>query len=152
MDINLNVNVKFEETPALINCFSAFSTALQATVGALASATTTSHTVAVEDAAPAKTSRKSAKSVKAAPAVTADEAPAVEQLQTTAPETVPVPDVEAEKAYTLDDVKAICMDFIKKNPDKKAKLAECFQQVGATKLSDTPAEKYAELVQLVQAL
>ena len=36
MDINLNVNVKFEETPALINCFSAFSTALQATVGALA--------------------------------------------------------------------------------------------------------------------
>lgn len=169
MDINLNVNVKFEETPALINCFSAFSTALQATVGALASATTTSHTVAVEDAAPAKTSRKSAKSVKAAPAVTADEAPAVEQLQTTATatatatapatETIPVQAIEvpaavaeAEKAYTLDDVKAICMDFIKKNPDKKAKLAECFQQVGATKLSDTPAEKYAELVQLVQAL
>ncbi len=165
MDINLNVNVKFEETPALINCFSAFSTALQATVGALAVATTTSHTVAAEEAAPAKTSRKSAKSVKAALAVTADEASAVEPMQTTAPvaapapETVPVQAIEmpaavaeAEKAYTLDDVKAICMDFIKKNPDKKAKLAECFQQVGATKLSDTPAEKYAELVQLVQAL
>lgn len=161
MDINLNVNVKFEETPALINCFSAFSTALQATVGALASATTTSHTVAAEDAAPAKTSRKSAKSVKAAPDVTADEAPAIEPMQTPAPapETIPVQAIEvpaavaeAEKAYTLDDVKAICMDFIKKNPDKKAKLAECFQQVGATKLSDTPAEKYAELVQLVQAL
>ena len=44
MDINVNVNVKFEETPALINCFSAFSTALQATVGALAVATTTTHT------------------------------------------------------------------------------------------------------------
>ena len=166
MDINLNVNVKFEETPALINCFSAFSTALQATVGALAVAATTSHTVVAEDAAPAKTSRKSAKSVKATPAVTADEAPAVEPTQTTAPdaspapEIVPVPEVEApapvvdeaEKDYTLDDVKAICMDFIKKNPDKKAKLAECFQQVGATKLSDTPVEKYAELVQLVQAL
>lgn len=161
MDINLNVNVKFEETPALINCFSAFSTALQATVGALASATTTSHTVAAEDAAPAKPSRKSAKSVKAAPDVTADEAPAIEPMQTPAPapETIPVQTIElpaavaeAEKAYTLDDVKAICMDFIKKNPDKKAKLAECFQQVGATKLSDTPAEKYAELVQLVQAI
>lgn len=165
MDINLNVNVKFEETPALINCFSAFSTALQATVGALASATTTSHTVTVEDAAPAKTSRKSAKSVKAAPAVTADEAPAVEQLQTTAPAAAPAPETipvqaievpaavaEAEKAYTLDDVKAICMDFIKKNPDKKAKLAECFQKVGSTKLSDTPAEKYAELIELVKGL
>lgn len=140
MDINLNVNVKFEETPALINCFSAFSTALQATVGALALATTTSRTV------------------------DAEEAPAVEPMPTTVatttPETVPVQVIEvpapvvdeAEKAYTLDDVKAICMDFIKKNPDKKAKLAECFQQVGATKLSDAPAEKYAELVQLVQAL
>lgn len=57
MDINVNVNVKFEETPALINCFSAFSTALQATVGALAVATTTTHT-ATEDNAPAKGCRK----------------------------------------------------------------------------------------------
>ncbi|WP_293726902.1 hypothetical protein [uncultured Phascolarctobacterium sp.] len=164
MDINLNVNVKFEETPALINCFSAFSTALQATVGALAMATTTSRTVDAEEAAPAKASRKSAKSAKAAPAMPAEDAPAVEPMPTTVatttPETVPVQVIEvpapvvdeAEKAYTLDDVKAICMDFIKKNPDKKAKLAESFQQVGATKLSDTPAEKYAELVQLVQAL
>lgn len=140
MDINLNVNVKFEETPALINCFSAFSTALQATVGALALATTTSRTVDAEEA----------------PAVK----PMPTTVATTTPETVPVQVIEvpapvvdeAEKAYTLDDVKAICMDFIKKNPDKKAKLAECFQQVGATKLSDAPAEKYAELVQLVQAL
>lgn len=57
MDINLNVNVKFEETPALINCFSAFSTALQATVGALAGATTTTNT-ANEDTAPQKAAGK----------------------------------------------------------------------------------------------
>ena len=44
------------------------------------------------------------------------------------------------------------MDFIKKIPDKKAKLAECFQKVGSTKLSDTPAEKYAELIELVKGL
>ena len=43
MDINVNVNVKFEETPALINCFSAFSTALQAMVGTLAMATYCPH-------------------------------------------------------------------------------------------------------------
>lgn len=165
MDINLNVNVKFEETLALINYFSAFSTALQATVGALAMATTTSHTIFAEEAAPAKTSRKSAKSVKAAPDVTADEAPAIEPMQTTVaatatdPETVlvqeievPAPDKEAEKVLTMDDVKAACMDFIKKNPDKKAKLVECFQKVGGTKLSDTPAEKYAELIELVKGL
>ena len=160
MDINLNVNVKFEETPALINCFSAFSTALQATVGALAGATATSHSVA-EDTAPTKSSRKNSKAAKAIPAAEAvtesvpavkDEgvfSPAVTAEQTAA---APAPDKEVEKALTMDDVKAACMDFIKKNPDKKAKLAECFQKVGGTKLSDTPAEKYAELIELVKGL
>ncbi len=157
MDINVNVNVKFEETPALINCFSAFSTALQATVGALAVATTTTHT-ATEDNAPAKGSRKNSKVAKVIPAtesvpVVKDEsvsAPAVKAEQTAA--AAPAPNKEVEKVLTMDDVKAACMDFIKKNPDKKAKLAECFQKVGGTKLSDTPAEKYAELIELVKGL
>mgnify|MGYP000458905928 CR=1 FL=1 len=146
MDINLNVNVKFEETPALINCFSAFSTALQATVGALAGATATSHSVA-EDTAPTKSSRKNSKAAKTIPATEAAtesvpvvkdgsvSAPSVKAEQTAA--AAPAPDKEVEKALTMDDVKAACMDFIKKNPDKKAKLAECFQKVGGTKLSDT---------------
>ena len=157
MDINVNVNVKFEETPALINCFSAFSTALQATVGALAVATT-----ATEDTASAKGSRKNSKAAKVIPATDAatesvpvvkDErvsAPVVKAEQTAA--AAPAPDKEEEKVLTMDDVKAACMDFIKKNPDKKAKLAECFQKVGSTKLSDTPAEKYAELIELVKGL
>lgn len=157
MDINVNVNVKFEETPALTNCFSAFSTALQATVGALAVATTTTHT-ATEDNAPAKGSRKNSKVAKVIPAtesvpVVKDEsvsAPAVKAEQTAA--AAPAPNKEVEKVLTMDDVKAACMDFIKKNPDKKAKLAECFQKVGGTKLSDTPAEKYAELIELVKGL
>lgn len=160
MDINVNVNVKFEETPALINCFSAFSTALQAKVGALAVATTT-HT-ATEDTASAKGSRKNSKAAKVIPATDAatesvpvvkDErvsAPVVKAEQTAA--AAPAPDKEEEKVLTMDDVKAACMDFIKKNPDKKAKLAECFQKVGSTKLSDTPAEKYAELIELVKGL
>ena len=160
MDINVNVNVKFEETPALINCFSAFSTARQATVGALAVATTT-HT-ATEDTASAKGSRKNSKAAKVIPATDAatesvpvvkDErvsAPVVKAEQTAA--AAPAPDKEEEKVLTMDDVKAACMDFIKKNPDKKAKLAECFQKVGSTKLSDTPAEKYAELIELVKGL
>ena len=135
MDINVNVNVKFEETPALINCFSAFSTALQATVGALAVATTTTHT-ATESVPVVKDESVSA--------------PVVKAEQTAA--AAPAPDKEEEKVLTMDDVKAACMDFIKKNPDKKAKLAECFQKVGSTKLSDTPAEKYAELIELVKGL
>lgn len=162
MDINVNVNVKFEETPALINCFSAFSTALQATVGALAVATTTTTHTATEDTASAKGSRKNSKAAKVIPATDAatesvpvvkDErvsAPVVKAEQTAA--AAPAPDKEEEKVLTMDDVKAACMDFIKKNPDKKAKLAECFQKVGSTKLSDTPAEKYAELIELVKGL
>lgn len=160
MDINVNVNVKFEETPALINCFSAFSTALQATVGALAVATTT-HT-ATEDTASAKGSRKNSKAAKVIPATdaTTESVPVVKDERVSAPvvkaeqtaAAAPAPDKEEEKVLTMDDVKAACMDFIKKNPDKKAKLAECFQKVGSTKLSDTPAEKYAELIELVKGL
>lgn len=161
MDINVNVNVKFEETPALINCFSAFSTALQAMVGTLAMATTTVHTVA-EDTAPAKSSRKNSKAAKAIPAIDAvtEPVPAAKDESASAPAVIaeqtaavtPEPDKEVEKVLTMDDVKAACMDFIKKNPDKKAKLAECFQKIGGTKLSDTPAEKYAELLELVKGL
>lgn len=161
MDINLNVNVKFEETPALINCFSAFCNALQTTVDALAVATTTTHTV-TEDTAPAKSSRKNSKAAKDIPAAeaVAESVTVAKDESASAPAVIaepvaaaaPAPDKEVEKVLTMDDVKAACMDFIKKNPDKKAKLAECFQKVGGTKLSDIPAEKYAELVQLVQAL
>ena len=123
MDINLNVNVKFEETPALINCFSAFSTALQATVGALAGATATSHSVA-EDTAPTKSSRKNSKAAKTIPATEAAtesvpvvkdgsvSAPSVKAEQTAA--AAPAPDKEVEKALTMDDVKAACMDFYQK--------------------------------------
>ena len=120
-------------------------------------ATTTTHT-ATEDNAPAKGSRKNSKVAKVIPAtesvpVVKDEsvsAPAVKAEQTAA--AAPAPNKEVEKVLTMDDVKAACMDFIKKNPDKKAKLAECFQKVGGTKLSDTPAEKYAELIELVKGL
>ena len=128
---------------------------------ALAVATTTTHT-ATEDNAPAKGCRKNSKAAKVIPATDAatesvpvvkDEsvsAPVVKAEQTAA--AAPAPDKEEEKVLTMDDVKAACMDFIKKNPDKKAKLAECFQKVGSTKLSDTPAEKYAELIELVKGL
>ena len=77
-------------------------------------------------------------------------APAVIAEQTAA--VTPELNKEVEKVLTMDDVKAACIDFIKKNPDKKARLAECFQKVGGTKLSDTPAEKYAELLELVKGL
>ena len=92
MDINVNVNVKFEETPALINCFSAFSTALQATVGALAVATTTTHT-ATEDTASAKGSRKNSKAAKVIPATDA----ATESVPVVKDERVSAPVVKAEQ-------------------------------------------------------
>lgn len=164
MDINLNVNVKIEETPALINCLSIFCDAVQSTVATSAitapSITDLSNTEAVAPAA--KKSRTGAKKENAIPAA----APVSEVPQVSQPESPKIietvddvdamlgtdPEPEAVKELSLEDVKAVCMDFAKAHPDKKANLAECFKKVGATKLSDTDSAKYAELVKLVKAL
>lgn len=175
MDINLNVNVKIEETPALIKCLSTFCGAIQSTVEVLALAANRyyvapdsiefahSDSVTTEAVAPAaKKSRTGAKKENATPAA----APVSEVPQVSQPESpkitetvdyvdamlAPEREPEAVKELSLEDVKAVCMDFAKANPDKKANLAECFKKVGATKLSDTDPAKYAELVKLVKAL
>lgn len=161
MIINVNVNIKLEETPALINCFSAFCEALQNVMGAVGEP-------APVKAASKKTPKKTAPTeVVIAPEIaiadgvsTADidiaekvaealsepekvEAAPVEEAKTTEPATAVV---------TSDEVKAACMDFKDKNPDRKKELADCFGKVGATKLSEVPAEKLAELLALVKAL
>lgn len=146
MTINVNVNIKLEDTPALINCFSAF-------VGALEQINSVTLVSVPEASKPAP--KKSAK--KATQAV--EVAPDPEVAEVAPPEVVepveavePAAEAETTPAITADEVKAACMELIKAHPEKKAALAGCFQAVGATKLSDVPTEKYAQLIELVSAL
>lgn len=144
MDININLNVKLEETPALINCFSAF-------VGALEQINSVSLEAVPATPAPKKSAKKATQAVEAAPDPEATEVAAAETIET-AEAVEPATEAETTPAITADEVKAACMELIKAHPEKKAALAGCFQAVGATKLSDVPVEKYAQLVELVKAL
>ena len=144
MDINLNVNVKFEGTPALINCFSAF-------VGALEQINSVSLEAVPARPAPKKSAKKATPAVEVAPDPEATETTPAEVIE--AVEVVePAPESETTPAITSEEIRAMCVELLKAHPEKKAALPGCFQAVGATKLADVPPEKYAQLVELVKAL
>lgn len=130
MDINLNVNVKFEETPALINCFSAFSTALQATVGALAGATTTSLT-ATEATLEIKPDESAPVTITPAPA---------SATPTPAPSPVPTAPVHQ---YTLEEIQAACGPLM--DAGKMDQLAAILQKFGVASLPEIPKEQYGAI-------
>lgn len=137
MDINVNVNVKFEGTPALINCFSAFSAALQATVGALAVATKTTHT-AVEDVEPATVFGTGDASV-----VVIDNTVPVQEsalVEAQVPEVVPTAPTHQ---YTIEEIQAACGPLM--DAGKMNELAAILHGLGAASLLDLPAEKYGAL-------
>ena len=163
MDINVNVNVKIEETPALIKCLSIFCDAVQSTVGILATSAITVPGITdpsnTEAAAPAaKKSRTAAKKENANPVtevllVSQPEAPKITETVDDVEAMLGTdPEPEAVTPPSLEDVRAVCTEFAKTNPDKKVQLAECFQKVGAVKLSEVAPEKYPELLALVKAL
>lgn len=145
MELNINLNVKLEETPALINCFSAF-------VGALEQINSVSVEAVPATPAPKKSAKKATQAVEVAPDPAEVAEAALAEVIETAEVVEPAVEPETTPAITADEVKAACMELIKAHPEKKAALAGCFQAVGATKLSDVPTEKYAQLIELVSAL
>ena len=55
---------------------------------------------------------------------------------------------KADKAATVTEteLRAFCMDFVKKDPANKTKLAAAFKSVGADKLSTVKAEDYQKVI------
>lgn len=144
MELTINLNVKLEETPALINCFSAF-------VGALEQINSVSLEAVPAKPAPKKSAKKATQTVEVAPDPEATEAAPAEVIETV--EAVePAAEAETTPAITSEEIRAMCVELLKAHPEKKAALPGCFQAVGATKLADVPPEKYAQLVELVKAL
>lgn len=91
----------------------------------------------------------------AAPAQTEKKAPAKQTAKTEAkqePEQKAEPEKKAEekktdekKALTLTDVRAVALKLSKAG--KSETLKEIFAKFGATKLSEVPEDKYAELME-----
>ena len=108
--------------------------------------------LAAADAAKPKRTKKNAE-----PAKTEEKKPEPEPVKAEAPAETPKPEPvkaeapaeeKADKPATISEteLRAFCMDFVKKDPANKAKLAAAFRSVGADKLSTVKPEDYQKVI------
>lgn len=115
MDININVKIKLDESPALINCFAALSETLK-------------NILISTQAAGAQVN---------APASVPVQAPAAAP----APVTTVVP--TTVKKYTLAELQAACAPLM--DMGKMAELQDLMAKYNVIALNDIPEERYGEL-------
>ncbi len=131
--MDLNVRITFDETPAMINSFSALSEAIEKVLSI-------THAViqpqAVTQEAP------EAIAVKSAPIAT----PVVQTATVMAP-VVPTTSV---KQYSLPEIQAACAPLI--DAGKTANIAALVQGMGAQSLLQIDKSRYGELVSKLRAL
>lgn len=128
MDINVNLKITLEETPALMNTLSTFTETLQELRKSSCSAVKVNVNPEEINSAPA-------------PA-------AVQQLPVTPPPAA-VP-TAAPKQYTLAEIQAACGPLM--DAGKMNELAAVMQGMGVNSLMELPPEKYGELAVKLRAL
>lgn len=122
MDININVKIKLDESPALINCFAALSETLKnILISTQAAGAQVNAPASVPVQAPA-----------AAPAPVA----------TVVPTTV--------KKYTLAELQAACAPLM--DMGKMAELQDLMAKYNVIALNDIPEERYGELATDLRAM
>lgn len=132
MDINVNLKITLEETPALLNCLAAFSESLQR-VNAI-----------INEPAPAP----AAPTPVQAPAV---QAPAVQPAPAApaAPAQTAVPAAPA-RVYTLPELQAACAPLM--DQGKLNELRQVVASFGVSSLLDIPEARYGELATKLREL
>ena len=128
MDINVNLKITLEETPALINCLAAFSESLQR-VNAI-----------INEPAPV--------AQPVAPAPVPVQAPVV-QPAPAAPVQTAVPAAPA-RVYTLPELQAACAPLM--DQGKLNELQQVVASFGVTNLLDIPEARYGELATKLREL
>lgn len=128
MDINVNLKITLEETPALLNCLAAFSESLHR-VNAI-----------INEPAPI------AQPAPAAPAPV--QAPAV-QPAPVAPAQPAIPAAPA-RVYTLPELQAACAPLM--DQGKLTELQQVVASFGVSSLLDIPAARYGELATKLREL
>lgn len=138
MDLNINVKIELQETPALLNCFSAFCTTVERCCALLEA-----QQLAISNATVVVTEEPKAE----IPApVTAEEPPA----EATAVPAEPVNE-EKPKEYTLEDFRRACAPLLSTDATVGAKIKEVIEQFGVNALPDIPKERYSELAEKLRA-
>lgn len=106
----------------------------------------------VEQEKPKKKAAAKPAEKKAEPKPEPEPAPApVAEEKAPEPEPVPQPEPEVapKKEVTEEELRAACMEFAKKDPANKKKLAEAFKAVGADKLSAVKPEDRQKVLDLL---
>lgn len=140
MDLTIHVKVELVETPALINCFTAFCTTVERCAQLLA-----------------KSDKDFVLEVEPPKAVMAAEPAEAAPVQTEAPAEAPRKPVEpvkaeAPKKYTLDDFRSACTPLITADASAGAKIKEIVNSFGANALPEIPEDKYPELAEKLRGL
>lgn len=147
MDLNINVKIKLDETPELLNTLTTFCEVVRA----VAPLTMTAHTVAdiPTSAAPVE-SRPLQPAYEPVQAQVTMQPPAAQpvQMQQTAPAAA-VP-TAAPKQYTLPEIQAACGPLM--DAGKMNELAEVIKSFGVASLMELPADQYGNLVIKLRAL
>lgn len=124
MDININVKIKLDESPALINCFAALSETLK-------------NILISTQAAGAQVNAPASVPVQAPAA-----APAPAPVTTVVPTTI--------KKYTLAELQAACAPLM--DMGKMAELQDLMAKYNVIALNDIPEERYGELATDLRAM
>lgn len=154
MDLNINIKIKLDETPALLNTLSTFcevvravaplAIAEQAVTGAQMSTAPAANIAPAFVPEPPAMQQPLPVTAASVPASgSAPAAPAVQPLPTAVPTAAP-------KSYTLAEIQAACGPLM--DAGKMKELAAVMQGMGVNSLMELPAERYGELAVKLRAL
>lgn len=130
MDLTIHVKVELVETPALINCLSAFCDCVDRCSQLMAGGVP-----AAAEPQPVPRTEPVAKTAVEAPSVVVQPA-----------------EIKDTKKYTIDDFRTACVPLMDAQPDIGPKIQAIIKGFGVNSLVDIPAEKYGELAAALRGL
>ena len=154
MDINVNLKITLEETPALINCLAAFSETLSSVKGLSGENTATAKladfsTAQTVMAAPAaQTAVPVQPMANVMPAAAQPAAPTMPFAQPVAG--APAVPVAPARQYTLPEIQAACAPLM--DQGKIAELQQIMAYFGVMSIMDIPEARYGELATKLREL
>lgn len=145
MDLNINVKIKLDETPELLNTLTTFCEVVRA----VAPLTMTAHTVADIPTSAAPVESRPLQPVPE-PAQVIMQQPAAQPVPIQHPAPAAAVPTAAPKQYTLPEIQAACGPLM--DAGKMNELAEVIKRFGVASLMELPADQYGNLVIKLRAL
>lgn len=145
MDLNINVKIKLDETPELLNTLTTFCEVVRA----VAPLTMTAHTVADIPTSAAPVESRPLQPVPE-PAQVIMQQPAAQPVPIQHPAPAAAVPTAAPKQYTMAEIQAACAPLM--DAGKTNQLSDVMKSMGVNSLMELPEAKYGELAVKLRAL